>query len=191
MKAILFVTDTKQHEGGLKRRWSNILSAFLKVMHPDDVDVRLLLTPLNRLEQTLRFEMQRKEFETIVKDFLDTNAQLEDYPNVHRYSKASTKHLWYALAVNDHAYKMIYVNISNTFDSSAYTNFQLFLAHEPNIKKKDEVQKLTFQGLERIIFYQENPPQLLHQLHSNESNRKIEEVLKQLSTNLELVELIY
>lgn len=191
MKAILFVTDTKQHEGGLKRRWSSILSAFLKVMHPDDIDVRLLLTPLNKLEQTLRFEMQRKELEAVARHFLDTNSQLEDYPKVQRYSKSSTKHLLYALAVNNQAYKIIYVNISNTFDSSAYTNFHHFLAHEPNIKKKDEVRKLKFQGFERIIFYQDDPPQLIKQLHGTESNPKIEDMLKQLSTNLEFVELIY
>lgn len=191
MKGILFVMDTKQHEGGIKRRWSSILSAFLKVMHPDDVDVRLLLTPLNKLEQTLRFEMQRKELEAIAGHLLDTNAQLKDYSKVQLYSKSSTKHLLYELAVNNHAYKIIYVNISNTFDSSAYTNFQHFLAHEANIKKKDEVRELNFQGLERIIFYQDDPPQLLKLLHGTESNPKIEDMLKQLSTNLEFVELIY
>lgn len=191
MKGILFITDTKQHEGGLKRRWSSLLSAYLKVMQTTDVDVRLLLTSMNKLEQTLRFEMQRKELEAAAKHILDTNAQLDDYSSVHRFSKSSTKHLWYALAVNKQEYKIIYVNISNTFDSSAYTNFQEFLKHEQNIKKKDEVRKLIFQGSEQIIFYQDELPSLIKQLHGTESNIKIEDMLKQLSTNLEFIELIY
>ncbi|MEK4629006.1 replication-relaxation family protein [Solibacillus sp. FSL R7-0682] len=191
MKAILFVTDTKQHNGGVKRRWSSLLSAYLKVMHTNDVDVRLLLTPLNKLEQTLRFEMQRKELEVTAKQFLSTKAQLEDYPQMQRYSKLSSEQLLFALAINNNAYKIIYANISNTFDSSAYTNFQQFLTNEARIKKKNEVQKLKFQGLERIIFYQDDPPQLLQRLHGSENYPEIEDLLKQLSSNIEFVELIY
>lgn len=190
MKAVLFVTDTKSQNHGLKRRWTSMLSAFLKVMHPYEADVRLLYTSLHDLEQTLRFEMQRKELEVAARNFLNTHAQLEDYPKMIPFIKTTTQNLWYALALNESAYKIIYANISNTFDSSAYTNFQHFLAYEATIKKKDEVQKLKFQGLERIIFYQDDPPQLLHQLHGTESNSKIEEMLKQLSTHLEFIELI-
>ena len=81
------------------------------------------------------------------------------------------------------------MNISNTFDSTAYTNFHQFLAYEANIKKKDEVKKLKFQALERLIFYTDQQPYLLSSLHGSESNIEIERVLKELSTNLGWIEL--
>lgn len=190
MKGILFVTDSKQHTNGLKRRWASILSAFLKVMDSNDVDVRLLFTPLNKLEQTLRFEMQREALEDAARHYLDTNMQLKDYSKVYRYSKSSTKELLYAIVVNNDAYKIAYVNISNTFDSTAYTNFQLLLALEPKIKKNDIVQNLKFQGLDRIIFYHDELPQLIKQLHGSQSDHQLEDLLQQLSANLEFIELI-
>ena len=105
------------------------------------------------------------------------------------FIKTATKSPLYALALNNDSYKTIYMNVSNTFDSTLYTNFQHFLAYEPKIQKKDEVQKLLFQGLNRVIFYTDDPPYLLSTLHGSESNAQIEDQLKQLSTNLEVIEL--
>lgn len=188
-KGILFVTDTKKHTVGLKRRWSSILSAFLKVMHQNDVSVRLLLTPLNTLEQTLRFEMQRKELEDKAKRLLKDDLHQQGYIKVLPFIKTTDQSLWYALALTKSTYNIIFANVSNTFDSTAYTNFQQFLTHESHIKKKDEVQKLTFQGLERMIFHTDQQPYLVTALHGSESNTAIEKQLKELSTNLEFIEL--
>ena len=137
----------------------------------------------------MRFEIQRKELENAATHLLKKQLHQQGYGKVMPFIKTTTQNPLYALALNNSSYKTIYMNVSNTFDSTLYTNFQHFLAYEPKIQKKDEVKKLNFQGLERVIFYQNQQPFLLNTLHGSESNAKIENQLKELFTNLEVIEL--
>ena len=151
--------------------------------------MQLIFSSLYNSGQTLRFEIQRKELENAAKSLLIEKSKGKDYPDILFFYKKSNLTLWYALAINKSSYKIISMNISNTFDSTAYTNFHQFLAYEANFKKKDKVKKLKFQALERLIFYMDQQPYLLSSLHGSESNAQIEDQLKQLSTNLEVIEL--
>lgn len=189
MKGILFVTDTRSRSHGIKRRWASILSAFLKVMHPYDTDVQLLLTPLHDLEKTLRFEMQYNHLKDAAIQHTIRHYKDLGYEKVTTFNKNSNNSLYYAFALRKSAYKIIYLNINNTFDSSVYTNFHDFLNIENHIKEQSEVKGLQFEGMERIVFHCDNPPFLLPVLHGSSTNKEIEEELKDLLNNVEFIQL--
>lgn len=60
---ILFVVEARSRQHGIKRRWTNVLSAFFKAFGEDFPSINLILVPLNEVGQTLEFELYRVEKE--------------------------------------------------------------------------------------------------------------------------------
>lgn len=71
---ILFVVEARSRRYGIKRRWTNVLSAFFKAFGEDFPPINLILVPMDEVAQTLEFEMYRAEKEKkyygILKDIL-------------------------------------------------------------------------------------------------------------------------
>ncbi|MGG3854249.1 replication-relaxation family protein [Caldifermentibacillus hisashii] len=188
-KGIIFVTDAKQRLCGLKRRWANILSAFLKEMYPFDTDLRLILTPLNEVENTLRFEMNRNELNESASHLLDENLKLRGYKKMLPFVKTVDKTLFYFIAKNETAYKIIYVNVSNAFDSSVYTDFHHFTKELSIIQQKNEVKGLMPDGFEQVIVHPNQNPYIIKTLQGDHSTGELEDELEMLNENIEFIQI--
>ncbi|WP_336883832.1 replication-relaxation family protein [Priestia koreensis] len=60
---ILFVVEDKRRDHGIKRRWKNVAAAFFEEIGEYHEQVNLILTSLEMLPQTMRFEIQRQNYE--------------------------------------------------------------------------------------------------------------------------------
>ncbi|WP_404996434.1 replication-relaxation family protein [Caldifermentibacillus hisashii] len=188
-KGIIFLTDAKQRIYGLKRRWTNILSAFLKAMYSYQSEIRLILTPLNLLEDTIRFEMKRSAFNQLAKHIVHDKLHKAGYKKVIPFIKTADKTLFYAIAIRKQSYKVFFLNVSNTFDSSMYTSFHHFLNILHKIHQKSEVKGLQSQGLEQIIFHPDKDPYILKTLQNHDSLKELEDELVMLNENIEVIQI--
>ena len=188
-KGIIFLTDAKRQTYGLKRRWSNILSAFLKAMYPYQTDIRLILTPLNKVEETLLFEMKRFTLNQLAKRLVQDKLYQSGYEMVLPYIKSSDYTLSYAIAINKKSYKIFFLHVGNVFDSSLYTSFHQFIQKISKIHQKDAVKHLQQQGFEQIIYHPAKDPYIIPTLQGDHSLGELEEELKLLNQNVEFIEM--
>lgn len=188
-KGIIFLTDPKQQIYGLKRRWTNILSAFLKEMHPYQQDIRLILTPVNKLENTLRFEMNRSALNQAAKRQVYEKLHQDVYEKVIPFIQKADKTLSYAIAINKSSYKVFFLNVSNAFDSSMYTSFHHFIQNLNKIHQKIEVKGLQRQGFEQVIFHPDKEPFLIPVLQGDSPPEKLEIELEMLNKNINFIQI--
>lgn len=187
ISGIIFVTDTKQQEYGLKRRWLNILTAFLEKMHPYESEVRLLMTPLNKLEETLHFETNRIHLNNAAHYDLAVTLHNSGYTDVLPYSKIADKSLFYAIGHNQTSYSLFFSRLTNEYDSSLYTTFQQFRKILPSILKKERVKELQFKGVEYLAFYSKQKPYIPATLPKNQLTDIILTELEKLTQHIQLI----
>ena len=189
-KGIIFLTDEKQQMYGMNRRWMNILSAYLKSLNLDQaVDIRLLMTPLNRVEETLRFEMKRMKLNEAAKQLLHEKLHQRGYHRILPFIRKSDQSLFYAIAMNQKSYKIVFVHVSNAYDSSLYTNFHQFIQRLMKIHQKDEVKQLQSEGFEQIVFHPFTNPYIIQALQGDHSLKRMEEELKILHQDIECIQM--
>jgi DNA-binding PadR family transcriptional regulator len=189
-KGILFLTDEKQQLYGMKRRWTNIVSAYLKSMDPDQAaDIRLLMTPLNRVEETLRFEMKRMKLNEAAKQLLHEKIHQRGYHRILPFIRKSDQSLFYAIAMNQKSYKIFFVHVGNAYDSSLYTNFHQFIQRRMKIHQRDEVKQLQPEGFEQIVFHPDRDPYIIPALQGDHALKNIEEELGLLNQNITFIQL--
>lgn len=188
-KGIIFVVDEKKQTYGLKRRWGNILSAFLKEMDPFQDDIRLILSPVNELENTLRFEMNRIALNQSAKHLVDKKLYELDYEKVTSFQHRVNKTLSYAFAINEKSYKIIFLNVSNAYDSFVYTNFHQFLQNLDQTKKNKNAKGLEYEGYEQIILHPGQQPPLISVLQDGKSHPLLEDTLFKLNQNVGFMQL--
>ena len=189
-KGIVFLTDEKQQTYGMKRRWMNILSAYLKSMDPNQAaDIRLLMTPLNRVEKTLRFEMKRVQLNQSATQLLYEKLHQRGYHRILPFIRKSDQSLFYAIAMNQKSYKIVFVHVSNAYDSSLYTNFHQFIQRLMKINQKDEVKQLQPEGVEQIVFHLDQTPYIIPTLHGDHDLKDIEAELEMLSEDITFIQL--
>lgn len=188
-KGIIFLTDSKQQTYGLKRRWTNILSAFLKEMYPYDQNVRLILTPLNSLKETLQFEMKQNELNQFAKRLVSEKLRKAGYKKVIPFIKTEDKTLSYAIAIGEKSYKVFFLNVSNAFDSSKYTSFHQFIRNLNKIHQKNEVRGLNQKGFEQVIFHTDKEPYVIPTLQGDSFSETLERELEMLNQNIEVIQI--
>jgi len=188
-KGIIFLTDAKQQTYGLKRRWTNLLSAFLKEMYPYEQDIRLILTPLNLLEETLHFELKQSTLNQSAKILVYEKLHQLGYEKVIPFIKTSDKTLFYALAINQTSYKIFFLNVSNVFDSSMYTSFHQFIQKLEKVHQKNEVKGSKPQGLQQIIFHPSKEPYVIPTLQGDSPPNDLLGELELLNQNIEFIQI--
>jgi hypothetical protein len=189
-KGIIFLADEKQQMYGMNRRWMNILSAYLKSMDPNQAaDIRLLMTPLNRVEKTLRFEMKRVQLNKSATQLLYEKLHQRGYHRILPFIRKSDQSLFYAIAMNQKSYKIVFVHVSNAYDSSLYTNFHQFIQRLMKINQKDEVKQLQPEGVEQIVFHPDPTPYIIPTLHGDHDLKDIEAELEMLSEDITFIQL--
>jgi hypothetical protein len=189
INGILIVTDTKQQEYGLRRRWTNILAAFLKQMHPFESEVRIVMTPLNKLEETLYFESNRSHLNRAAQHQLEQKLLTRGYQRVQPFIRKADKSLLYVIASNQNSYKLIYSRIINELDSSLYTSFHQFMNKINSIHKREEFKHLQYKGAEYFALYTRQTPYIPQFLPSDQTNDDTLKELKKLSQQIELIRL--
>lgn len=189
ISGIIVVTDAKQQEYGMKRRWVNILTAFLIKMYPYESEVRLLMTPLNKIEETLHFETKRSHLNETATHQLEQKLIQHGYEHVQPFIKIADQSLFYAIARHKKSYKLFYSRVINEFDSSLYTDFHQFMDLLNSIHLKDEVKHLQQQGFEQVIFHTYNKPYIPKTLPKDPQTEGILKELEMLNQNINFVQL--
>ena len=111
---ILFVVESKKRKYGIKRRWTNVLSAFFKAFGADFPPINLIMVPMDETVQTLEFEKQRKDLEN--KMYLDLKDSLNSQGYIHFESFNGN-----ALAFNEQKqFKSLHVLQHLEYESNLY-----------------------------------------------------------------------
>lgn len=158
-------------------------------MHPYESDVRLIMTPLNKLDETLHFEMNRLYLNDAAKHLLIEKLMNNGYKNVHPFIKKSDKMLYYAIGKNKKSYKIFYSRVINSYDSSLYTGFHQFNSILDKIHQKEIIKDLQSEGFEQMIFHTDNKPYILQSLTKDDTPNEIIQELELLNQNIELLKL--
>lgn len=157
--AILIITDEKRQLYGLKRRWTTVLTAYLNAMGPLSAKINLILSPINRLEETISLEFQRSHSQELVKEKIRTHLLNEGYTAVKFYSYKSLLQP-FAIAIKENKYKLVYTRLANEFESLVFGGFFLFLKQMPEIESQIQKHELQRMGLEQMVLYKGHQPYL-------------------------------
>lgn len=187
--SIIFVTDAKHQMYGLNRRWANILSAFLEIMHPYETDIRLIMTPLNKLDETLHFEMNRMKLVDAAKQQINKTLMDKGYNSVHPFIKKSDKTLFYTFGKKQNSYKLFFTGLINEYDSSLYTNFHQFMSKLNTLNKHDLVKGLQPEGFEQIVLHIKDKPYVIPSLPQNNASNKTQQIIEFLNRDTEFIQL--
>ena len=158
-------------------------------MYPYEQEVRLILTPVNNLEETLRFEMNQIVLNQTAKHLVYEKLHQEGYEEVIPFINITDKTLSYAIAINNKSYKIFFLNVSNTFDSFMYTRFHHFIQKLDSIHLKSKVKGLQQQGFGQVIFHLDKEPYILPALQASSSLDHLEGELEMLNQNLEFIQM--
>lgn len=156
--SIFFITDKKRQLYGLKRRWTTILVAYLNAMGEMATKVNLILSPINKLEGTINFEINRPKYKKLaldkVRDFLSN----QGYSSINFYEIKSI--VPFAVAIKNQKYQLVFLSLSGEYDSTVFGNFILFMKNMSNIDPALRKNGLTRSGLEQIILSKHENPYL-------------------------------
>lgn len=156
---ILFITDAKRQIYGLKRRWTTILAAYMNAMGKLAVRVNLVLSPLNKLEETVLFEIKRLKYNQIaaksLKDYLASQGN-----HSYRITLSGIDHsLWYAIVTNGNRQQLVFSRVVNEYESGPYSYFIYLIQNIKSITKTKNISTLIPLGFEQsILFYKSHLP---------------------------------
>lgn len=192
INTILFVVEGKKRDHGIRRRWNNILSAFLKGMKDDYPKIRLVLTTLDDMNKTINIENSRERIEDKVSDLIDemqfekgyyrAGGKVLNIGNTQQFISAHFIH------EEKRTYKIVFFAAVHEFESGIYTKYRVF---ESNVltKKGDStyfegIEGKAFEGVEKYVFCYDTP-QLDHKFDYYEVDKTI--VSKFIKLNEDLI----
>jgi DNA-binding PadR family transcriptional regulator len=158
---IIFVTEEKRRTYGLNRRWTNLLTAFFEELFPFSNDVNMILTSMDKVDQTITFEENRDVFNNKAQAFLKNMLEERGYERTRAYV-TDNKNMIYTLAVDGDEYLVVFNEISNEYESRIYVRYLDFMRYFlDSAKGKDDVYGLNYRGSRGVIFYDKYEPFLV------------------------------
>jgi hypothetical protein len=159
---IIFVVESKRRDHGIRRRWTNILAAFLKQLSKYQAHLNLIMTTIDTTQEALRFELKRRVYEQESGERVQSVLKDVGYSDVRRWQDTKTKEVLFSHGFNDKKYTVFFNAISQEFESRLYyryldfLNNRLTLANDPKIVK--DIDKFDYAGLANIVFYARRKP---------------------------------
>ncbi|MCC3359450.1 replication-relaxation family protein [Bacillus sp. REN16] len=190
---IIFVVEEKRKNHGMKRRWVNVLSAFFAEIGPYHKNVNLIMTPMDKVEEVILTEMDRKMLEG--KASREVSRILEkSYEKVTSYSFRDKKEvvtsMAYSHAIKEDSYIVYFNATSQMYESKVYSRFFEFKERLlNNAQSSKEVENLAFIGWSKQIFYVNEPPYLVGNLSNYNLDKNIQEQLIDFDRNVEFIKL--
>ncbi|RFB11454.1 hypothetical protein DZB84_20520 [Bacillus sp. HNG] len=183
---IIFVVEEKRRDHGIKRRWGTILTAFINEMKPYLDKVNLILTSMDKVKETLTFEVKREKVDKEARDFI-TKILKENlnFPYANVYHDTKTNKMVYGIGYSDIDYKVMFATISNEYESKVYLTYLEFIKSRlQNAKEKKEVEQLTFTGIEKVLFFTHQKPVILDNIASLDFPLEFKDELAQIDNKL-------
>lgn len=192
INGIIFVVENRRRDHGIKRRWTNILSAFFKKLHKYQQDLNLIMTTLDTARETLLFELKRDAFERKSSNEIQELLKGKGYSKVLGCSNTHTKEIVLAHAIFNDKYHIFFNAISQEFESRLYTRYLIFLNNLNSAKEMEHVRDLEFAGYKKVLFYDKRQPYIVNDFPYNDMDpyfiRKITELsdveIKSLNSHL-------
>jgi hypothetical protein len=156
--AIVFVTDEKQHQYGMNRRWTNILAAYLKTMGDYALKVNLLMVSLNKIDHFIQFESYRTHLNRKAQAILEKAFKQKGWKDVQTF-KQLTNHssIDYMIAFSQTKYHIYFVRVVYEYDASIFVGFHHFIKNLDNIHQKQQTSCKPA-GFGQVIFYTDERP---------------------------------
>lgn len=158
---IIFIVENKRRDHGIKRRWTNILSAFFKTMYKHHNNLNLIMTTLDAAKETLLFELKRNSFESEAFNEIEDILKSKGYSNVVRWKDNKKGELVLSHAVFNKKYHIFFNAISQEFESRLYSRYFNFLNKLDYAKEKEQVSNLEFAGYKKLLFYDLRKPYIV------------------------------
>ncbi|MDE3840260.1 hypothetical protein C0966_13035 [Bacillus methanolicus] len=166
--AIVFVTDEKQYQYGMNRRWTNVLAAYLKTMGDYALKVNLFMLPLNKVEHFIRFETYRPQLNRKVQTLLEkTLIQKGNYKDVQTFKQPTDySSIDYMIAFTQTKYHVYFVRVAYEYDASIFSGFHHFINNLGDIHRKQQTPYKP-SGVSQAIFYTDERPFLPDYMRKN------------------------
>lgn len=155
---ILFVVENRRRDHGIKRRWTNILSAFFKKLYKYQNNLNLVMTTLDTAQETLLFELKRDTFERNAFNEIQELLKGKGYSKIFSWRNTRTNEVALAHALFDNKYHVFFNAISQEFESKVYTRYINFLKNLALAIDKEQVSDLEYAGYKKILFYDNRQP---------------------------------
>jgi hypothetical protein len=185
---IIFVVESKRRDHGIKRRWTNILSAFLKKMAPYQHKVNLIMTTVDATGDTLLFELNRDGFEKKARKEVENILKTQGHKEVTSWYDKTTQESLFAHGLNSTGYQVFFNAISQEFESKLYTRYLDFLnkrlhfATDPEDVEK--IRDLDYKGYEKVIFYNKHQPYIVENFCYYDVDPQVVELLSGLTKDV-------
>lgn len=188
MDNIIFIVEDKKRNHGIKRRWTNILAAFLKTMGKHRENVNLIMTTISTTCETISFEMNRKSFEKDASKLITKVLEEKNYrlPKQNENNNSSLK-----IGIKNNEFKLLFYETSQEYESRLYTNFIKFLNTERSMSY--QIRKNTnikHGGNEKYIFYNHFKPNIVDNLNSYGNNLEELNVFNTFKENINYISFI-
>lgn len=158
---IIFIVENKRRDHGIKRRWTNVLSAFFKKLYKHHNNLNLIMTTLDAAKETLLFELKRNSFERESFNKINEVLKNKGYSKILCWEDKNTNEFVMSYALFDNKYHIFFNAISQEFESRLYSRYINFLKSLPYAKEKEQVSNLEFAGYKKLLFYDFRQPYII------------------------------
>lgn len=192
-KGILFVVESKRRDHGIKRRWNNVLAAYMKTLWVTYGHVNLILTELDSVGSTLEFEADRQELEKKASKQVKQTLLERGYVDTTSYVATTTKEIYYSHGISNSSYDLFFTAISHEFESKLYDrcfNFiecQYKIANDP--EKIEKIKGLKFKSCSAIIFHHSHEPYIAEGILNYDVNPELTHIFKFFKERAEFINL--
>lgn len=162
INGIIFVVENKRRDHGIKRRWTNILSAFLKVMGKYRKTINLIMTTIDTTKDTIFFELNRDLYEIKAREEVENLLKRKGFSRIIRWKDNKTGEATFCHAITDTNYQVFFSAISQEFESRIYSRYEDFLINQIEFAKRyKDIKDFEFNGHGAVIFYNSFKPYIV------------------------------
>ncbi|MCM3612703.1 replication-relaxation family protein [Planococcus sp. MERTA32b] len=162
LRGIIFVVESARRFHGIRKRWTSILSAFLKTMGEYIDEVNLILCPMDNVARTIELEGRRGVDEVKKMEIVTSIFKKENIVKKNIYHYTESKEFSFAYTFNHSTYKIWFCEMSHEFESGIYTKYLSFIEKSlsalKDSKKHPVIKDHSFERLSPIIVYDHFQP---------------------------------
>ncbi|WOV84722.1 replication-relaxation family protein [Sporosarcina jeotgali] len=150
LRGIIFVVESKVRNHGVRRRWENILGAFLKVLYKFKKNIKLILTTSDSIEETLLHELNRENYYNRLQYFVDQwNVEYEEIKQLKLGNGTKSN---FFIGQSGNKAQLYFAGISGCFDSTFLVEYLSNCNLIPKIEETLRMKGLKSSGVSVIVF---------------------------------------
>jgi hypothetical protein len=168
--AIVIVVEDRRRSHGIKRRWVNVLTAYLDEIASYHKDVNLIMMPLSKTQETLNFEINRDKYDQQAAENAQKLLNGFGYSKVHSIAQPGYT---FSVASKKHNYDVYFNTVSQQYDSLVYSKYLDFKQkYLESIKQSGKKVNTILGDIQVNLFYQDDIPIVVDKIEHKLENEQ-------------------